>query len=727
MSGCLRGVALMLTRRCNIACGHCSVESNPRLAMGPTEAQVLERLDKLLASGTPSIILTGGEPMLREPLVMEAIARCRRAGTISALVSNGFWGRQRAAAEAKLDALFGAGLDILTLSWDRYHAEHLGAECVEHIARAAHARDRPVQVSVTRGREEEPALEALRALGDELGNVELRLYDIQPVGLARELELRGETEGFCAGAAIPAVGDDGRVTTCNGPSYFMGDDSPLVLGQIDRDDPQALLTQHRDDPYLDAIRLEGPARMLAALRTLPGFEDTPVRDRYAGICAICHQLASDPAAVEALRAHYASPAQAVRRVALAQLVSAGRVDGALDRETVNGERVARVLLRAARADDRESAWTAQSRTTLGRADLDWNRLATTVIRNGLAGNLLRRANDPELARWAPASVLDAIRQQAMRQAMRELTMRELLEQIAATARALGSRPMLLKGGAQLARWVDGGAVGPRPRATGDLDLLLPAGEARRLWRALREGGFQPVGASNRLHLAPLERRGVEVELHTRLLPRAWGYPERELLGEPTALGRDPRLIGLLTPSASAELLHAAAHSAMHLFGYGLKAAWDIARLLDEQDARPLSWAAIDRWCRRSAAPAAATVTLRQLEVALELGLPPRWLAQLPGSPAEPLLRAAARGRLLSSADHSADENPISRLALHLLLQRRPAGAAIAFATWLGDVRRAAGAPAEPGDAGPARPSWRDHASQAWRHAVRLRRALRRRG
>ncbi|HVF85283.1 MAG TPA: radical SAM protein, partial [Abditibacteriaceae bacterium] len=58
-------IALMLTRKCNMTCAHCSVESSPHIKTQPSEEELVQVVRDAAQSGASAVQLTGGEPMLR--------------------------------------------------------------------------------------------------------------------------------------------------------------------------------------------------------------------------------------------------------------------------------------------------------------------------------------------------------------------------------------------------------------------------------------------------------------------------------------------------------------------------------------------------------------------------------------------------------------------------------------------------------------------------------------
>src|SRR5256885_7539957 len=98
-------LALMVTRRCNMSCGHCSVESSPHVRGEPAEADLLDYVRQAAAAGVQTLQITGGEPMLREQVVLRLLRECRRLGVAAVMTPNGFWGKRRADARRRLNAL----------------------------------------------------------------------------------------------------------------------------------------------------------------------------------------------------------------------------------------------------------------------------------------------------------------------------------------------------------------------------------------------------------------------------------------------------------------------------------------------------------------------------------------------------------------------------------------------------------------------------------------------
>lgn len=101
---------LMITRRCNLACGYCyeADRDSP-----PVAIEVLrERVDHLARLRTVFVTITGGEPLLH-PEVVELVRYIRESGMIPVMNSNAF-----ILTEALIEALSDAGLYALQISID---------------------------------------------------------------------------------------------------------------------------------------------------------------------------------------------------------------------------------------------------------------------------------------------------------------------------------------------------------------------------------------------------------------------------------------------------------------------------------------------------------------------------------------------------------------------------------------------------------------------------------
>jgi radical SAM protein with 4Fe4S-binding SPASM domain len=201
-------VAWNLTRRCNLECAHCYIAAGPR----ETAARELDTaacravVDQLVAvNPAPLLILSGGEPLVRDDLV-EIARYATAAGATVVVGTNG-----TLLTDARIAALRGAGVRGVAVSVEslraRYHDNFRHGPGSLAAVRAALARlrahrlDFVIQTTVTRGNRAE--LGALAAWAAAEGAVAFNCYFLVPTGRGAALaELSpGETEEVLADLA----------------------------------------------------------------------------------------------------------------------------------------------------------------------------------------------------------------------------------------------------------------------------------------------------------------------------------------------------------------------------------------------------------------------------------------------------------------------------------------------------------------------------------------------
>ncbi len=185
-------VAWNLTRRCNLACAHCYISAGSwHAAAGELDTATCERIvDELLAlNPSPLLILSGGEPLLRDDL--ETLAERAAAGGATVVVgTNG-----TRLTDDRIRSLMSAGVKGVAVSIDsledRYHDRFrhgkgsLG-ETLDAVDRLrTHGLDFIVQTTVTSGNREE--LGALAAWSAEQGAVAFNVYFVVPTGRAEQM------------------------------------------------------------------------------------------------------------------------------------------------------------------------------------------------------------------------------------------------------------------------------------------------------------------------------------------------------------------------------------------------------------------------------------------------------------------------------------------------------------------------------------------------------------
>ncbi|MEW6246913.1 MAG: radical SAM protein [Nitrospirota bacterium] len=179
-----------LTKRCNLRCAHC--RAVPEAEADPSElttAEGFRLIDELALIGRPLLVLTGGEPLLRDDLLVLA-NYARRRGLPSALATNG-----TLVTRAIARHIVSAGFTRVSISLDCPDAETHDA-----FRRVAGAFDAAVdgfihlkelgmslQVNTTVTNHNRDRLEEIYELVRKLGAAAWHLFLLVPVGCGLEI------------------------------------------------------------------------------------------------------------------------------------------------------------------------------------------------------------------------------------------------------------------------------------------------------------------------------------------------------------------------------------------------------------------------------------------------------------------------------------------------------------------------------------------------------------
>jgi MoaA/NifB/PqqE/SkfB family radical SAM enzyme len=120
-------VTLVVTRRCNLACGYCNEYDHVSQPV-PTEA-LLARVDRLADMGTSIVTISGGEPLLH-PELDRVVSHIRRRGMVATVITNGF-----PLTERWIRRLNEAGLDYLQISIDNVKPDAVSRKSLDLLDR----------------------------------------------------------------------------------------------------------------------------------------------------------------------------------------------------------------------------------------------------------------------------------------------------------------------------------------------------------------------------------------------------------------------------------------------------------------------------------------------------------------------------------------------------------------------------------------------------------------
>ena len=132
----LKSINLTYTRTCPLRCRHCITESSPIVKDRMSLDQASDYLPAI-AQFAPELCITGGEPFLCHREIVELAKRARKLGLKVSIVTGAGWVRREESARRILGAVADAGVELIGISWDVYHAEQApigGAVLVARLA-----------------------------------------------------------------------------------------------------------------------------------------------------------------------------------------------------------------------------------------------------------------------------------------------------------------------------------------------------------------------------------------------------------------------------------------------------------------------------------------------------------------------------------------------------------------------------------------------------------------
>jgi len=184
----MRAVTLSINNRCPLRCRHCSVGFSDEFK-GTDNRLSIEEMADIIEAIDPRVYdmvaFAGGEPSLEPALLRAGIIACKARGLLAAIVTAPVWSTSPEAAERFLASV--PGLDIVCLSYDRYHLDFLKVSHYENAVRTSSAQGLTVGINMcyTGEAEKKELLDKIAAVSHLTGINTMRTV---PVGNAAKLE-----------------------------------------------------------------------------------------------------------------------------------------------------------------------------------------------------------------------------------------------------------------------------------------------------------------------------------------------------------------------------------------------------------------------------------------------------------------------------------------------------------------------------------------------------------
>ncbi len=187
----LRLLAWEVTRACNLACKHCRAEADPRPhpdELSSREAK--EFIASIPLVGSPILIFTGGEPLLRKD-IFELVEQARDQGLKCVMAPNG-----TLLDRVNVGRMLQSGVERVSISLDGPDAESHNAfrgvkgafeACLDGV-KILQQQGLPFQVNTTVTRDNIASLPRMFKLAQDLGAVAWHIFLLVPTGRAKDLQ-----------------------------------------------------------------------------------------------------------------------------------------------------------------------------------------------------------------------------------------------------------------------------------------------------------------------------------------------------------------------------------------------------------------------------------------------------------------------------------------------------------------------------------------------------------
>jgi pyruvate-formate lyase-activating enzyme len=118
-------LTVVTTYKCNAACRECCFECSPKLSARLSREEITDFIDLAAEAfvGLKLVVFSGGECFLLGDDLFRSIEHVRQKGLLCRCVTNGYWGKNAAAARRIAHRLRGCGLNEINFSTGVDHSE----------------------------------------------------------------------------------------------------------------------------------------------------------------------------------------------------------------------------------------------------------------------------------------------------------------------------------------------------------------------------------------------------------------------------------------------------------------------------------------------------------------------------------------------------------------------------------------------------------------------------
>ena len=318
------------TQLCPARCRHCSARAEPGAGLTTSLEQLSEWVPSIASlPGLEWIGVEGGEPFFVLPQLCSILQAADACGVSASVVTNAYWAVDGRRAEDILSSL--PRIQLMIISADEFHAEHIPLGRVVHAVRAARGFVDRVAVQTCAGPGYPRFLASFREeAGEELWKrLEIIEAPLAFVGRATESGIMARPESSaelpdaaCFFLGTPVVREDGAFIACCQQDVVLSPRPTIFhLGNIKDAGAANFKTRVDADIYFQTLRVFGPKAIAeAALKHDWGWRPrTYLRDHN---CDLCMDLAAHPRVVDGFRKVFDTP-EYWRKLALGRSVIYG--------------------------------------------------------------------------------------------------------------------------------------------------------------------------------------------------------------------------------------------------------------------------------------------------------------------------------------------------------------------------------------------------------------------
>lgn len=291
-------LGLLLTQRCNAACTHCATSCGPDKSAALSKAQIFRMMEEAaqVHDGHKLVFaISGGEPFLDFPLLVEVVEHGALLGGEVTCVTNGYWASSDEKARRMLARLKAAGLSRIAVSSSRFHQDFVKFARVQRALLLAQEAGIEAVLKYAKTRSDEARAAEAEGWAKGAGISRSEPFPVLPYlreGAAlRESEYLSDPGLPEGGCPIPSVTvrEDGTAYSCCAPGGFV---EFLALGNAIEEGVAKVQRRFLLNGRQRLLRERGPIHFARAIEAAGG--RSLLRDSYAGVCDLCSHICTDP-------------------------------------------------------------------------------------------------------------------------------------------------------------------------------------------------------------------------------------------------------------------------------------------------------------------------------------------------------------------------------------------------------------------------------------------------